>query len=101
MIGVTRTSAQTPPGSHGSDEANRPRRTDALEKGRATVKIRSVLSGTTLAAAAFGAAGVYADATPLVLAATGVALASVVGWVWAARPHNPWAGLPRRGPADR
>jgi hypothetical protein len=55
---------------------------------------------TALLGAAIGAAGIYYEYTPLVVAATVVASVAGIGWFRMTAPHDHWAELRRRNPSD-
>jgi hypothetical protein len=51
-------------------------------------------------AAAVGAAGLYYESTPIMMAATLAALAFVISWIRWTTPHNHWRSFRRRRPWD-
>jgi len=50
-------------------------------------------------AAAVGAAGIYFESTPLVIAATAGAVLFIIKWIRFTAPHDHWRALRRKRPS--
>jgi hypothetical protein len=53
-----------------------------------------------LMAAATGAAGIYYESTPIVLAASVGAVAFIIRWISWTAPHDHWREFRRKRPSD-